>query len=180
MGVVFVSGDLFCRPRRFGAIAHGCNCAGAMGKGIAVAFRAAYPDMYTAYRAACASGALQPGGVFAWPASDGWVYNLGTQRSWRSRARLPDVRSALVQMLEHACAHGVPEVAMPLVGAGLGGLSPAEVQAVLVELSLRYPTDLVIFQRFKPGQVAAVVSSVGRMSGSVARSLLCEDGGAAA
>ena len=30
--------------------AHGCNCAGAMGKGIAVQFKSKYPDMYLEYK----------------------------------------------------------------------------------------------------------------------------------
>ena len=30
--------------------AHGCNCAGAMGKGIALQFRERYPKMYAEYK----------------------------------------------------------------------------------------------------------------------------------
>jgi len=38
MPTLFVSGDLFHHPG-LKAFAHGCNCAGAMGKGIALEFR---------------------------------------------------------------------------------------------------------------------------------------------
>lgn len=32
------------------SFAHGCNCAGAMGKGIALQFRNKYPEMYLEYK----------------------------------------------------------------------------------------------------------------------------------
>lgn len=38
-------GDIF-RIDGVSSYAHGCNCAGAMGKGIAVQFKSKYPDMY--------------------------------------------------------------------------------------------------------------------------------------
>ncbi len=44
--------------------AHGCNCAGAMGKGIALQFKNKYPKMYSEYRARCKDGLFNPGDVF--------------------------------------------------------------------------------------------------------------------
>jgi hypothetical protein len=44
MATVFVKGDLF-RDASLGGLAHGCNCAGAMGKGIALEFRARFPKV---------------------------------------------------------------------------------------------------------------------------------------
>ena len=42
-------GDIF-RIDGVSSYAHGCNCAGAMGKGIAVQFKSKYPDMYLEYK----------------------------------------------------------------------------------------------------------------------------------
>ena len=49
MPTTFVKGDLF-RQEGLRALAHGCNCAGAMGKGIAVEFRERFPKMYAEYK----------------------------------------------------------------------------------------------------------------------------------
>lgn len=38
--------------------AHGCNCAGAMGKGIALQFKLKYPQMYRLYKKKCMAGHL--------------------------------------------------------------------------------------------------------------------------
>ena len=45
--------------------AHGCNCAGAMGKGIALQFRRMFPQMYAEYQRMCRAGEFKPGDVFA-------------------------------------------------------------------------------------------------------------------
>jgi hypothetical protein len=49
MPTAFVKGDLF-GASGLGALAQGCNCAGAMGKGIAVEFRKRFPEMHAAGR----------------------------------------------------------------------------------------------------------------------------------
>jgi O-acetyl-ADP-ribose deacetylase (regulator of RNase III) len=83
MPTVFVKGDLF-RQEGLRALAHGCNCAGAMGKGIAVEFRSRFPKMYAEYKQRCADGAFTPGEVFTWTEQGLTVFNLGTQKTWRT------------------------------------------------------------------------------------------------
>ena len=114
------------------ALAHGCNCAGAMGRGIAVEFKRRWPDMFRAYRDACKVGTFAPGDVFPWSAAGGrWIYNLGTQKSWRSPATVPAIQQSVTAMAAHAARNGVRSVAMPRVGAGLGGLGWDTVEPVL-------------------------------------------------
>ena len=64
MPTIFVKGDLFAH-KGLDALAHGCNCAGAMGKGIAVHFRERFPNMYGEYKQRCADGRFTLGAVFA-------------------------------------------------------------------------------------------------------------------
>ena len=51
MPVEFASGELFANTYVAQAFAHGCNCQGVTGAGIAVGFRERYPEMYEQYRA---------------------------------------------------------------------------------------------------------------------------------
>lgn len=61
MPLQFVAGDLFANRYGVQAFAHGCNCQGSMGAGIAKTFRANYPAMYAAYRERCrAQPPVQP------------------------------------------------------------------------------------------------------------------------
>lgn len=124
-------GDLFDADDA-DALAHGCNCAGAMGRGIAVEFRRRWPDMYAEYRRRCREGVLTPGGIFVWQiGQDRFVYNLGTQAHWRTAAKLPDVEAAIRAMVADAAGRGVRRIAMPRIGAGLGRLPWADVEGVL-------------------------------------------------
>ena len=99
-------GDLFATPG-LEALGHGCNCAGSMEKGIAVAFRERWPEMYAAYKARCRERRFGLGDVFLWEQDGVCVFNLGTQKSWRSRAKLPAIRSAVLEMLRLAEARGL-------------------------------------------------------------------------
>lgn len=154
MTVRFVSGDLFVESESV-SLGHGCNCAGAMGKGIAVAFKKQNPRMYEAYKVACADGTLQVGGVLPWQRDNGtWIYNLGTQRTWRTKARLPDVEAALRAALNHATANGVDTIRMPAVGAGLGGLSWAAVRGAIQDVFAASSVELVVYAEYVAGRSA--------------------------
>ena len=72
MTTQFVSGDLFAYPG-LEAIAHGCNCMGVMGHGIAVEFKKRYPEMFRQYSALCNRKAFHLGNVFRYVANNGLV-----------------------------------------------------------------------------------------------------------
>jgi hypothetical protein len=96
MRIQFVSGDLFVN--RFGAqaLAHGCNCHGAMGAGIAVGFRERYPATFLEYRRRCTATPheFNPGDCFLWrDEARPWVFNLA--RSATGATAPPTRRSKL-------------------------------------------------------------------------------------
>ncbi len=124
------TGDLFAQPD-LTALAHGCNCAGAMGKGIAVPFKQRWPRMYAEYRARCAARRFRVGDVFVWQEGGMTVFNLGTEEHWRTGARIEHIERAVAAMAREAATLGVTRVGMPRIGAGLGGLSWADVRAAL-------------------------------------------------
>src|SRR5262245_14480107 len=101
MPITFVKGDMFHHDRLF-ALGHGCKCAGAMGKGIAVEFRARFPRMYAEYKKRCADGRFSLGDVFMWTEADMTVFNLGTQRSWKTKAGMQAIDSAVREMVRIA------------------------------------------------------------------------------
>lgn len=125
-----IVGDLF--STRASALGHGVNCRGAMGAGIAPAFKKLSPAMYQAYRGHCQGGTLQPGMVFPWTLEDGRViYNMATQDRPGRHARLEWVATCASKVLTHADLRGIDEVAIPRIGCGIGGLQWEAVQDVL-------------------------------------------------
>ncbi len=123
-----------------------------MGKGIAVAFRERWPEMYAAYKARCREGRFGLGDVFLWQQDGVCVFNLGTQKSWRSRAELSAIRSAVAEMLRLAEARGLAEIGLPRIGAGFGGLDWVEVRPLLEELAAESPVRLLVCEEHVPGE----------------------------
>ena len=157
MPVLFTKGDLFSTEgvRAYG---HGCNCAGAMGAGVAIEFKRRYPRMFEEYAARCADGRFGLGDVFMWTEGDETVFNLGTQEHWRKKAQLPALAQALRKMVELAANGAIDRVGLPRIGAGLGGLDWMRVKRVLEEVGKETKVTLVVFEQFirsKPSEAAS-------------------------
>lgn len=131
--------------------AHGCNCVGAMGAGIAVQFKRRFPEMYTLYHKMCKHGTFLPGDVFDYHYGSGHVYNLGTQESWKTSAKLEYIAIAIDRMLELAERCQVPAIALPAIGAGLGGLKWHDVKAVIKNAAKFHPkVTLYVVESYRP------------------------------
>ena len=159
MPIRFISGDLFDNEHSAQAFAHGCNCQGSMGAGIAKTFRARYPEMYEEYRRRCKAEPRQfnLGDCWLWKADDQpWVFNLGTQESyWRSRASYEAIETALREMRRQAGAEGITSIAMPRIGVGYGGLSWKKVRAIVETGFGDWPGTLMVYEEYVPGSVGA-------------------------
>ena len=108
------------------------NCVGTMGAGLAKQFKLRYPDLDRRYRAACQSGLVKPGTVRLYRVSDTTtVANLPTKDHWRQPSHLKYVETGL-ESLNQALEQGeFRSVAVPALGAGLGGLNWAEVEPLI-------------------------------------------------
>lgn len=108
------------------AIVNTVNCVGIMGRGIALQFKKAFPANFRAYALACEAGAVQPGkmfvhdtGVFTNPR---YIINFPTKRHWKGKSRIEDIDSGLVALATEVRERGIKSIAIPPLGAGLGGL----------------------------------------------------------
>jgi O-acetyl-ADP-ribose deacetylase (regulator of RNase III) len=155
MPTQYVSGDLFDNAHDAQAFAHGCNCQGSMGAGIAKTFRARYSEMYDNYRKRCKAEPRQfnLGDCWLWKsANQPWVFNLGTQEGyWRARASYEAIDTALRSMKEQAEAEGITRIAMPRIGVGYGGLSWKKVRVIIETVVGDWHGTLVVYEEFVPG-----------------------------
>jgi O-acetyl-ADP-ribose deacetylase (regulator of RNase III) len=163
MPIRYVAGDLFANEQQARALAHGCNCQGSMGAGIAVGFRERYPAMYAEYRRRCKATPRQfnLGDVFLWKdEQQPWVFNLATQEDyWRSRATYDAIERALNAMRAQADAEGIASIAMPRIGAGYGGLSWAKMRAVIERVFADWPGTLYVYETYIPAQATLQTSN---------------------
>lgn len=150
MSLSYKHGDLFAGGEE--AIAHGVNCRGVMGSGIAVGFRQRYPDMYESYRIICDKNQLQLGGVIPWGQGDAkpglcpLVYNLATQVDPGPNASYHGIMVAVDKMLGELDRCGIHQVGIPQIGCGIGGLEWPQVEGILLALTEKYPdVDVVVY-----------------------------------
>ncbi len=109
------------------ALVNTVNTEGIMGKGVALQFRHAFPEMYSAYRKACQAGHVQPGKMFIFELSSimnpQYIINFPTKLRWRDKSRIEDIRSGLKALVTDVKRLGIRSIAIPPLGCGLGGLS---------------------------------------------------------
>lgn len=154
MPIRFVKGDLFKNRFKARALAHGCNCQGSMGAGIATGFKDRYPRMYEEFRRRCKAEPREfnLGDAWLWkergrPA----VFNLGTQEGvWRARASYDAIEAALGSMRRQADAEGIKRIAIPRIGTGYGGLSWKKVRAIVERVFADWPGTLYVYEEFVP------------------------------
>lgn len=114
------------------------NTVGVMGKGVALAMREAFPEVLAPYQAACRSSRLRPGGLQVLPTQDGRrVVNLATKMHYRKPSQLDWIGYGLFALNAWLCGQDAAprSLAIPLPGAGNGGISP-EMSQTLVRLYL--------------------------------------------
>lgn len=149
--VRFAKGDLFCDDR-LDALAHGCNCAGAMGRGIAVEFKRRWPMMYQEYRKRCVDGRFGLGEIFVWQDEGMTIFNLGTQPHWREPARIDAIRSAMAKTVELGNSLGIKKLGLPRIGAGLGGIPWQYVRPILAGAATKAKFEMLIAERHLAGK----------------------------
>lgn len=134
--------------------AHGCNCVGAMGKGIAVQFRQKFPNMFMIYHEMCQKKKFRPGDVYVYEYEPGkFVFNLATQEHYNPRfgrlARIEWISTSVEKMIKIAEENGVTDIALPKIGSGLGGLVWGDVKRAIEEVASDRKVTLHIVEEYR-------------------------------
>jgi O-acetyl-ADP-ribose deacetylase (regulator of RNase III) len=128
--IELTSGNLLEAPVQ--ALVNTVNTHGVMGKGIALQFKQAFPQMNKAYEAACRSGEVELGQMHVFDlgglgGGPRWIINFPTKTHWKARSRLPDIDLGLRDLIGTVRRLGIASIAVPPLGCGNGGLSWSDV-----------------------------------------------------
>ncbi|NOW95991.1 macro domain-containing protein [Mucilaginibacter sp. SG564] len=127
------------------------NTVGIMGKGVALAFKNAFPHNYLAYRNAFAAKQLAIGRLLivqdtSLLLGQKTIINFPTKTHWR----LPSEYSYIVQGLEalksYLSENDVRSVAMPALGCGNGELSWRKVKPLIEDKLADLPLDIKVYE----------------------------------
>ena len=148
------------------ALVNTVNCVGVMGRGIALQFKIAFPDNFKAYAQACKRQEVQPGHLFVFDTgrltNPRYIINFPTKRHWRGKSRMEDIESGLQALREVIRDKEILSLAVPPLGAGLGGLNWNEVRLRIEEALGDFDDVRIVI--FQPGGAPAVARMAKRQS----------------
>lgn len=147
--IEFKTGDILAEDAE--ALVNTVNCVGIMGRGVALQFKQAFPENFKAYVRACKRGEVEPGRMFVFDTGrltpPRYIVNFPTKRHWRGRSRIEDIERGLDALVAEIRQRGIRSVALPPLGAGLGGLAWADVRARIERAFLALPdVRVVVFE----------------------------------
>jgi O-acetyl-ADP-ribose deacetylase (regulator of RNase III) len=161
------------------ALVNTVNCAGHMGKGIALQFKKAFPENYEAYRRACDAEQVRPGQMFIFDTDTMFnprhIINFPTKRHWRGKSLYEDIESGLKALVEDVRRLGIRSIAIPPLGCGLGGLDWNRVRMMIEEAFTALPeVEVMLFPPSGTPEAEDMPVRTKRPKLTVARALFIE------
>jgi O-acetyl-ADP-ribose deacetylase (regulator of RNase III) len=146
--ITYKTGNLLNAPVE--ALVNTVNTVGVMGKGIALQFKKAFPEVFSAYREAVKQGEIVVGQVQVVPirALQGprYVINFPTKQHWRSPSQLAWIETGLVDLKKKLETLNIQSVALPPLGCGNGQLKWAEVKALIEKIMMDSTIDIQVYE----------------------------------
>jgi O-acetyl-ADP-ribose deacetylase (regulator of RNase III) len=135
MSFAVETGDLFAYPAQ--ALAHGVNCRGLAGAGVAKIMAQRYPNAIRQYKVLATNSKLRLGDALVIPGGlgDRPIIHCASQDWPGPHARPEWLRGSLKAALKLAIEYGITSVALPLIGSGIGGLDPQQAKQIIREVA---------------------------------------------
>lgn len=112
------------------------NTVGVMGKGIAIAFKKAYPANFKVYRKAFEEEKLTTGKMLVYPTGlllPKFIINFPTKKHWRHKSKIEYIDHGLQDLVDVIKQEKIQSIAIPPLGCGDGGLDWVVVKPKIVQ-----------------------------------------------
>ena len=135
------------------------NTRGVMGKGVAKAFRDAFPHIVREYLIVCRNGALRPGGcpLFALKGAQRWAA-LATKDDWRDPSQYAWIASGLSELALAARRARARSIALPPPGCGNGGLDWAKVEPMVLHALADFDLEIYAASTLATSRLTAMAA----------------------
>ncbi|MEA3448983.1 MAG: macro domain-containing protein [Bacteroidota bacterium] len=133
------------------ALVNTVNTVGVMGKGIALAFKKAFPDNFKSYKKACDKEKLKIGELLITQTgriTPKYIINFPTKVHWKEKSKLEYIEQGMKKLVQVIEEEEIQSIALPPLGCGNGGLDWQEVKKVMLNELSRLPEniELIIFE----------------------------------
>ncbi len=116
------------------ALVNTVNTVGVMGKGIALAFKKAFPENFNLYKLACDNQEVQLGELFVTKTGQirpKFIINFPTKDHWRNKSKIKSIELGLIKLSKLIEDEKISSIAIPPLGCGNGGLSWTAVKPMI-------------------------------------------------
>lgn len=146
--IVFKSGNILTDKSQ--AIVNTVNCVGVMGKGLALQYKKAFPDNFKKYKAACDKKLVQPGNMFVTEykdiLGDKFIVNFPTKNHWKGVSKIEFIEDGLKDLVIQIEKLNIQSIAIPPLGAGLGGLDWDSVKDRIIESFSNTGIEVIVYE----------------------------------
>jgi len=133
------------------ALINTVNTVGVMGKGIALQFKKAYPNNYSAYQNACKRGDIAIGKLFVTKdrninSGEKIIINFPTKKDWRKSSEYSFVEEGLNHLIHIIERQNIKSIAIPPLGAGNGGLEWEKVKKMIEQKLNNLNVEIIVYE----------------------------------
>ena len=135
------------------AIVNSVNTQGIMGKGIALAFKNAYPDNFKIYEKACKEGTIDIGKLLITETGElfpKYIINFPTKKHWRNPSKYEYIEKGLKDLKKLIREYKIQSISIPPLGAGNGRLKWQIIKEMIIDSLKEFSNNLEILI-FEPG-----------------------------
>ncbi len=134
------------------ALVNPVNCNGICGAGLALQFKRAFPENYSAYYKYCKSVGLKIGQIFVFESPNitsigRYIFNFPTKTVWNEPSKLDYIEAGMLELCDKVKEYNIKSIAIPALGCGLGGLHWNDVHKVIINACTELDgVDIVIHE----------------------------------
>lgn len=132
------------------ALINTVNTVGVMGKGIALQFKQAFPDVFREYDKACKNGEVQVGKMHVVPTNSlvgpKYVINFPTKKHWKEKSKMNYITEGLNDLKNVIEELEIHSIALPPLGCGNGGLDWKSVKPLIEETFHESPVKVHVYE----------------------------------
>jgi O-acetyl-ADP-ribose deacetylase (regulator of RNase III) len=132
------------------ALVNTVNCVGVMGKGIALQFKQAFPDVFKEYAKECKLGNVQVGRmqVISTESLLGpkYIINFPTKKHWKEKSKINYIEEGLKDLVNVVKELNIKSIAIPPLGCGNGGLDWLKVREKIANSFKELAIDVYVYE----------------------------------
>ncbi|WP_289058957.1 macro domain-containing protein [uncultured Mesotoga sp.] len=126
-------------------IANTVNTKGVMGAGLALEFKLRFPSYFDNYRERCSIERPVPGSAWIFREENSpAIISLFVKEDWKMPSKISWIRSSLKRAAEIITESNFERVALPLAGAGKGGIDPQTSENITREVFEGSKTEILL------------------------------------